>query len=189
MALWSYRRGGTLGRPPGRRSQAHCAYNEVFFNDAWRQRQRRIRWSIRTLFRAERLIASFLVVSPRKKGVRGPTPPVRGRCRKATEGVGTSEWNRGQSPKIPLNSPPAILKVNWPEGSREGGLGRWFLCIAAKELAVGTAKHPNNPQFVGRVSDPPLRQILGLGVGAHLGVRPKDLPLGGKAPQWAHWGG
>ena len=26
-----------------------------------------------------------------------------------------------------LSRPPAILKVNCPEGAREGGLGHWFL--------------------------------------------------------------
>ena len=57
-------------------------------------------------------------------GDRGPTPPVRGRCREATKGVGWA--NMGAEAPI-LSRPPAILKVNCPEGAREGGLGHWFL--------------------------------------------------------------
>ena len=36
--------------------------------------------------------------------------------------------------------PPAILKVNCPEGAREGGLGHWL----GKKLAAGAAKLPCN---------------------------------------------
>ena len=57
-------------------------------------------------------------------GVRGPTPPVRGRWPEGPEGVGNAVIGERSSP---LRRPPAILKVNCPEGAREGGLGHWFL--------------------------------------------------------------
>ena len=56
-------------------------------------------------------------------GDRGPTPPVRGRWPKARGGR-VGEY--GHEVSI-LSRPPAILKVNCPEGAREGGLGHWFL--------------------------------------------------------------
>ena len=57
-------------------------------------------------------------------GDRGPTPPVRGRCREATEGGRVGEY--GHEVSI-LSRPPAILKVKCPEGVRAGGLGHWVL--------------------------------------------------------------
>ena len=56
-------------------------------------------------------------------GDRGPTPLVKGRWPKAR---GDREGEYGHGVSI-LSRPPAILKVNCPEGAREGGLGHWFL--------------------------------------------------------------
>ena len=56
-------------------------------------------------------------------GDRGRLPLSRGDGRRS-EGIGTGEYERGA---LILSRPPAILKVNCPEGVRAGGLGHWVL--------------------------------------------------------------
>ena len=56
-------------------------------------------------------------------GGRGPTPLVKGRWPKA-RGDREGEYEREA---LILSRPPVILKVNCPEGAREGGLGHWVL--------------------------------------------------------------
>ena len=73
-----------------------------------------------------RAYTHYLVVSARSAYQMLRTRcPVRGRWPEGPEGVGWA--NRSAVPALRLSRPPAILKVNCPEGAREGGLGHWFL--------------------------------------------------------------
>ena len=59
-------------------------------------------------------------------------------------GPGKGEYEREA---LILSRPPAILKVNCPEGAREGGLGHWFLSHRWERNSPRRANPPayNNP--------------------------------------------
>ena len=75
-------------------------------------------------------------------GDRGPTPLVKGRWPKAR---GDREGEYGHKVSI-LSRPPAILKVNCPEGAREGGLGHWVLSHRWESTSPRRAK-PCSPPY------------------------------------------
>ena len=54
----------------------------------------------------------------------GADSPCQGEMSRSDRGGRVGEY--GHAVSI-LSRPPAILKVNCPEGAREGGLGHWFL--------------------------------------------------------------
>ena len=61
--------------------------------------------------------------NPRNRGP-GADSPCQGEMSRSDRGGRVGEY--GHEVSI-LSRPPAILKVNCPEGAREGGLGHWFL--------------------------------------------------------------
>ncbi len=61
--------------------------------------------------------------NPRNGGP-GADSPCQGELSRSDRGGRVGEY--GHAVSI-LSRPPAILKVNCPEGAREGGLGHWFL--------------------------------------------------------------
>ena len=61
--------------------------------------------------------------NPRNGGP-GADSPCQGEMSRSDRGGRVGEY--GHEVSI-LSRPPAILKVNCPEGAREGGLGHWFL--------------------------------------------------------------
>ena len=62
-------------------------------------------------------------VTPVNRGP-GADFPCQGEMSRSDKGDRVGEYGHGVSI---LSRPPAILKVNCPEGAREGGLGHWFL--------------------------------------------------------------
>ena len=62
-------------------------------------------------------------VTPVNRGP-GADFPCQGEMSRSDKGDRVGEYGHGVSI---LSRPPAILKVNCPEGAREGGLGLWFL--------------------------------------------------------------
>ncbi len=103
-------------------------------------------------------------------GDRGPTPLVKGRWPKA-RGDREGEYERGA---LILSRPPAILKVNCPEGAREGGLGHWFLSHRWER---------NSPPAGGEIS-PPKQQISAGAAGAS--PRPTKVRNGEKDSEIPH---
>ena len=80
---------------------------------------------------------------------RGPTPLVKGRWPKAR---GDREGECGHKVSI-LSRPPAILKVNCPEGAREGGLGHWVLSHRWESTSPRRAK-PSCNRRKGSITAP-----------------------------------
>ena len=52
----------------------------------------------------------------------GADSPCQGEMSRSDRGGRVGEYEHGV---LILSRPPAILKVNCPEGAREGGLGHW----------------------------------------------------------------
>ena len=74
----------------------------------------------------------------------GADSPCQGEMSRSDRGGRVGEY--GHAVSI-LSRPPAILKVNCPEGAREGGLGHWFLSHRWERNSPRRATPPayNNP--------------------------------------------
>ncbi len=125
------RRGGTLGRPYRGKQTGSVGSAKPGAEDEPQRRQflqtqgpvaRNETIKATQILRAGNSLHTYRYASP-VMWDRGPTPLVKGRWPKAR---GDREGEYGHGVSI-LSRPPAILKVNCPEGAREGGLGHWFL--------------------------------------------------------------